>query len=170
MVSLPPRAATAAPATASAAAAPAIQLRCLRIMVCSFSGGGRCTTDARSRAATCHRPRVPSSPRPGLNLATVRSSSSRGDLRPLSDVLVGRPEYGHRMRARLQRLHLFDVVVVALFVAAEVLAVAAPEDGSRVAQILLPAAWTLPLLARRRAPAPAVLAVMAALALESRLA
>jgi signal transduction histidine kinase len=74
------------------------------------------------------------------------------------------------MRARLQQLHLFDVVVVALFVAAEVLAVAAPEDGSRVAQILLPAAWTLPLLARRRAPAPAVLAVMAALALESRLA
>src|SRR5262249_17246524 len=44
------------------------------------------------------------------------------------------------------------------------------EDGSRVAQFLLPAAWTLPLLARRRAPAPSVLAVMAALALESRLA
>jgi signal transduction histidine kinase len=68
------------------------------------------------------------------------------------------------------RLGPFDAVVVLVFLIAETLAIVRPEDGSRVAQIVLPAFWTLPLLARGRAPVAATLTVLGALALESKVA
>src|SRR5262245_60055631 len=75
------------------------------------------------------------------------------------------------MKRRFAHAHAFDLLVVAMFVAAELTAIADPvSEGSRVAQFLLPAAWTLPLLARRRAPVVSVLAVLAAFALTSQLA
>src|SRR3954470_15420820 len=64
----------------------------------------------------------------------------------------------------------FDAAVVAVFLIAETIAIARPTDGSRAAQLVLPAFWTLPLLARNRAPVAATLTVLGALALESKLA
>jgi signal transduction histidine kinase len=71
--------------------------------------------------------------------------------------------------ARL-RSHGLDALVVVLFLAAELWAAVTETDGSRFALYLLPVAWTLPLLARRRYPVAAILIVFVALALESQLA
>ena len=68
------------------------------------------------------------------------------------------------------RPRTFDLLVVAMYVVAEAVAIVHPVEGSRVAQLLLPALWTLPLLAHKRAPVGVVVTVFAALALESHLA
>src|SRR5262245_29226159 len=73
------------------------------------------------------------------------------------------------LTARL-RPHLVDLFIVAVFVAAEIDAVVADRSGNRVALLLFPALWTLPLLARRRWPLGAPLFVIGALALEAKLA
>jgi signal transduction histidine kinase len=68
------------------------------------------------------------------------------------------------------RSNLADAAIVALFVLAELDAALADRSGSTLALLLFPAAWTLPLLARRRWPAAAALTVMGALALEAQIA
>src|SRR3954452_4412976 len=68
------------------------------------------------------------------------------------------------------RPRTFDLLVVAMFVIAETVAIVNPSEGSRTAQLLLPALWTLPLLGRKKAPVAVVVTVFAALAVESTLA
>jgi signal transduction histidine kinase len=68
------------------------------------------------------------------------------------------------------RAYLTDLVIVAMFVAAELDVLVTAPDGPRVALLLFPALWTLPLLLRRRWPATAALAVVGALALEAQIA
>jgi signal transduction histidine kinase len=65
---------------------------------------------------------------------------------------------------------LADAFIVALFIGAEIDAIVSDRAGSQAALLLFPAAWTLPLLARRRWPVPAAIAVIGALAVEAQVA
>jgi hypothetical protein len=66
--------------------------------------------------------------------------------------------------------HAFDLLVVALFVVAEVAVAGGSPEGSPAVVYGFPALWTLPLLLRRRWPALAVVTVLGSLALEAQLA
>jgi signal transduction histidine kinase len=68
------------------------------------------------------------------------------------------------------RSNFADVLVVLLLVLAEIDVLVSDLDGSTVALLLFPIGWTLPLLARRRAPILAALAVLASLAIEAQVA
>ena len=70
---------------------------------------------------------------------------------------------------RLQR-HAFDLLVVVLFVAAEIAVAGGSPDGPTLVVYGFPALWTLPLLFRHRWPSASVLTVLGSLALESLLA
>ena len=68
------------------------------------------------------------------------------------------------------RGHLDELGILALFAAAELDALLADRSGSTVALLIFPAAWTLPLLFRRRWAAGSAIAILAALALEAQIA
>jgi signal transduction histidine kinase len=68
------------------------------------------------------------------------------------------------------RSHLADVLIVLLLVLAEVDVLVSDLDGPKVALLLFPIGWTLPLLARRRAPILASLTVLGSLAIEAQVA
>jgi signal transduction histidine kinase len=90
---------------------------------------------------------------------------------PASDVGHAKPGYGLPVRpSSWSRDRLIDALVVLLFLLAEAEAAFSDIEGSRVALLLLPAFWTLPLLLRRRWPVVASLGVLGGLALEGRIA
>jgi signal transduction histidine kinase len=68
------------------------------------------------------------------------------------------------------RHNLADLGIVALFAAAELDVLVSSRSGSTPAMLAFAAAWTLPLLFRRRWPAAAALIVLGALALEAQIA
>ena len=74
------------------------------------------------------------------------------------------------MTLRDVQRHAFDLLVVALFVVAEIAVAGGSPEGSPVVVYGFPALWTLPLLFRRRWPTLAVVTVLGALALEAQLA
>ena len=80
------------------------------------------------------------------------------------------PEYVPRVLVRGVHRYGFEVLVVGLFVVAEIAVAGGAPEGSAAVVYGFPALWTLPLLLRRRWPGLAVVTVLGSLALEAQLA